>query len=135
MASDVVVAFVPVALVNVNLFNVDEAPAVKLVPWTVRFETKISPVTVEPEFTLRPPALIFTTPPKVAGPPVVKVFERDTAPLPSIVSAETVEVAKVDGDEVAKYRFPPAFLKVQLSSVLVADKVSCGAVEVARCNR
>ncbi len=36
-----------------------------------------------------------------------------TVPLAMIVKAGGVEVAKVEAEEVAKYKLPPAFLNVQ----------------------
>ena len=50
--------------------------------------------------------------PKVPSP--VEVMElTESKPLASMVRAGVEDVAKVEGDEVAKYRRPPAFLKDQ----------------------
>ena len=55
-----------------------------------------------------------------------------TTPLVFIESAAVVEVAKVVGEEVARYKFPPAFLKVQwLLEVEPSERASCGADEEA----
>jgi hypothetical protein len=61
--------------------------------------------------------------------PLVKV----AAPLPSKESAAEVEVAKVEGDEVAKYKVPFAFLNDQWFEVMLAgyERVICGPVEEA----
>jgi hypothetical protein len=57
----------------------------------------------------------------------------DTRPeLPSIEKALLVDVANVDGEDVARYSTPPAFLKLQWLEVSEpSERVSCGAVEEA----
>ena len=57
-----------------------------------------------------------------------------TFPLPSIVNAETEEVAKVVGEEVAIYRAFPMARKFQALSVAFPWRASCGVVVVAIVN-
>src|SRR3989344_9038918 len=55
--------------------------------------------------------------------------EKVGVPFESMVSAERVEVAKEVGLEVARYKFPPAFRKVQLLLVSEpSERASWGAV-------
>ena len=59
-----------------------------------------------------------------------------TLPLISIVSAVAEEVAKVAGEEVARYRRPPAFLNVQwLEEAEPSERASWGALEEASWRR
>ena len=55
-----------------------------------------------------------------------------SSPLALIDKADAVEVAKVEGEDVAMYRMPPAFLKDQwLSPGIPSESVSCGRVDEA----
>ena len=69
-------------------------------------------------------------PPFIASFANGELVPMPTFPLERIVNFEVVVVANVAGEAVSKYRFPPAFLIVQISEVSDPSlSASCGRVD------